>query len=40
MAICHACEHFDHGQGRCTKCGCFGQWKAWVASQKCPIGKW
>jgi Family of unknown function (DUF6171) len=40
LAICHACEKFDHVQGRCTLCGCYGKWKTWVASQKCPIGKW
>ena len=40
IEICHACEFFDHAQGRCRKCGCFGGWKAWIASQKCPIDKW
>jgi len=40
LAICHACEFWDATQERCSKCGCFGQWKTWLASQKCPIGKW
>jgi len=40
LEICHACEFFDHQQGRCTKCGCFGQWKTWLATQRCPIDKW
>ncbi|MGO8949907.1 MAG: hypothetical protein ACLQUY_20075 [Ktedonobacterales bacterium] len=40
LAICHACEFWDSRQGRCSKCGCFGQWKTWLASQRCPIGKW
>jgi len=40
LAICHACEAWDVRQDRCSKCGCFGQWKTWLASQKCPIGKW
>ncbi len=40
LAICHACEFWDVGQNRCKKCGCFGQWKTWLASQRCPIGKW
>lgn len=44
LEICHAClppEGFwDAAQGRCSKCGCFGTWKTWLASQSCPIGKW
>jgi len=40
LAICHACEFWDATQGRCSKCGCFGQWKTWLASQRCPIEKW
>jgi hypothetical protein len=40
LTICHACEFFDHAQARCTKCGCSGVYKAWVASSKCPIDKW
>ncbi len=36
MAICHACEFWDAAQERCSKCGCFGQWKTWLASQRCP----
>ena len=40
LAICHACEFWDARQSRCSKCGCFGQWKTWLASQRCPIGKW
>ena len=40
LAICHECEFWDSTQGRCSKCGCFGQWKTWLATQKCPISKW
>ena len=40
LAICHICEFWDSGQGRCSKCACFGQFKTWLASQECPIGKW
>ncbi len=42
LAICHACEFWDPAQERCSKCGCFGQWKTWLASQKCPLNppKW
>lgn len=40
LAICKSCEKFDPVQERCTLCGCYGKWKTWIASQKCPIGKW
>lgn len=40
LTICHACEFWDAKQGRCSKCGCFGAWKTWLASQQCPIAKW
>ena len=40
LAICHACEFWDAAHGRCSKCGCFGAWKTWLASQRCPIDKW
>ncbi len=42
LAICHACEFWDAAQSRCSKCGCFGQWKTWLASQRCPLNppKW
>ncbi len=42
LAICHACEFWDPAQSRCSKCGCFGQWKTWLASQRCPLNppKW
>ncbi len=42
LAICHACEFWDAAQSRCSKCGCFGQWKTWLASQRCPLSppKW
>ncbi len=40
LGICHECEWWDGTQGRCRQCGCFGEWKAWIASQKCRKGKW
>ncbi len=42
LAICHTCEFWDSAQSRCSKCGCFGVWKTWLASQKCPLNppKW
>ena len=40
LAICHSCEFWDSGQSRCSKCGCFGRFKTWLVSQKCPVDKW
>lgn len=40
MGICETCEKFDPVQARCTLCGCYGKWKTWISSQKCPINKW
>jgi hypothetical protein len=37
LAICHTCEFWDAAQQRCSKCGCFGAWKTWLASQHCPL---
>ena len=39
-SIGDACEFGDAKQSRCSKCGCFGQWKTWLATQRCPIRKW
>ncbi len=36
LAICKTCEHFDAAQGRCRICGCFGRWKAVLATEHCP----
>jgi hypothetical protein len=38
--ICRSCDSFDRSQGRCILCGCVARWKARLASQDCPIGKW
>jgi hypothetical protein len=40
LAICHECEFWDAAGGRCSRCGCFGQWKTWLATQHCPIKRW
>ena len=44
LAICHTClppeGYWDVTRERCSKCGCFGEWKTWLATQKCPIDKW
>ena len=40
LSICRGCEFWKEGKyGRCMKCGCSGI-KLWLASEKCPIGKW
>lgn len=40
LEICYTCEFWDSSQGRCSKCGCFGAFKTWLATQKCPVDKW
>lgn len=41
--ICMGCDLWEPnaylGLGRCRKCGCAGG-KRWLATEKCPIGKW
>ena len=37
LAICHECEHFDHGRGRCMICGCFARLHARLAREHCPL---
>lgn len=37
LLICMDCEHYDHAQERCTKCGCFGRWKTFLATEHCPL---
>jgi hypothetical protein len=39
-AICEGCEHFDHAEDRCRKCGCNLAVKPWSKAEKCPVGKW
>lgn len=38
MAQCRVCPH--RADDRCTLCGCFVSKKTWVASEKCPDGRW
>lgn len=42
-AICSLCVHWDergfHGWGKCRKCGCSAL-KLYLATEKCPIGRW
>ncbi len=43
FAICQSCtEWFDPEKERCRhpKCGCYMRLKTWLASQRCPVGKW
>ena len=40
LAICQSCEFFILLQKRCSKCGCFMEYKTRLRSQKCPVGKW
>ena len=40
LELCRGCEFFDVGRGRCAKCGCYNRWKSWLATERCPIGKW
>lgn len=43
FAICQSCtEWFDPEKERCRhpRCGCYMRLKTWLASQRCPIGKW
>lgn len=45
LATCRACEYWDEaaraGAGKCNhpNCGCTKA-KLWLATEKCPIGKW
>lgn len=35
-----ACEGWLPEFQRCSRCGCFGAFKKWLAASKCPLGKW
>lgn len=37
LLICMDCELYDHTQERCRKCGCFGRWKTFLATEHCPL---
>jgi hypothetical protein len=38
MAICRSCPEFTGTT--CNLCGCVCAWKAKMATQSCPAGKW
>lgn len=37
-AICGSCEHMTNN--RCSKCGCWLQYKTILRAERCPINKW
>ena len=37
-AICKGCEYMH--DNRCSKCGCWLQYKAILRAESCPVGKW
>jgi translation initiation factor 2 gamma subunit (eIF-2gamma) len=40
LKICNQCEHFQHNNSKCKKCGCFMNYKTMLPYVDCPIGKW
>lgn len=38
LTICQGCDRFVNG--KCLDCGCVGRWKSWLATERCPLGKW
>ncbi len=39
--ICRECEHYlAVPVARCAVCGCSASLKPWLATEKCPKGKW
>lgn len=36
---CSLCPRWDAHQRRCLECGCYAA-KHWMASEKCPLGRW
>ena len=37
-AICNDCSYFVNE--RCSQCGCYLRYKAFLEKEKCPAGKW
>jgi len=37
LMICAGCEHYDHAQNRCKKCGCFSKFKSRLQTEHCPL---
>jgi len=44
VKLCTGCYYFDKMAYKCTggcnKCGCSVQAKAWLATERCPVGAW
>lgn len=40
LDICNQCDDFDQTSSRCTRCGCFMNYKTLLHYAQCPIGKW
>ena len=40
LKICRTCEHFIAHSAKCSKCGCFMEYKSLLPYVECPIGKW
>lgn len=40
LDICAKCEYFEPKRSKCTKCGCFMDYKTMIMAAECPIGKW
>lgn len=40
LKICNSCAAFRKNTKRCSKCGCFMNFKSTLKQAKCPIGKW
>lgn len=38
LATCHGCDRWTGST--CGVCGCFGRFKTWLETEKCPLGKW
>lgn len=37
--VCSLCPAWDARAGRCNECGCYAV-KLWLATERCPIGRW
>jgi hypothetical protein len=40
LEICTGCPQWDPTARRCRQCGCFGGFKSWITTEKCPLDKW
>ena len=38
QSVCGECEHMTNN--RCSKCGCWVNYKTILRAEKCPINKW